>query len=475
MRHKIRPAHLGVLIVGIVAAMNFGCGGGSASTLRPPPPISVSLSQTTATVQAGATAQFTATLSNDSANRGVTWTVSCSVASCGTVSPNSTASGTATTYTAPVTPPSSDLMVTLTATSVADTTKSASVAITVPSVSVSVSGTIAVGTAPNAIAVDSTTNKIYVTDFGSEGNDGICQTCYCPGTNGSLTVIDGTTQSPTTTGFSYAYSNPLDLAVNPANHSLYVASRVFFTVSPTCGYGGVLGVFDTTTLSQTATSDVGSALFGVAVAVNQNTGNVYLADWHDGRITVFDGSGNLLHTITLAARPSGVAVNTTTNKIYVATNYASNDVIVIDGATNSLVITITDPNIVAPVAIAVNPATDTVYVANGQSCSGCPAADSLTVVDGASGSVTGTIPVGSGPSSIAVDPQTNFIYVANAGNYDFNQHGSVSVINGATKATNTLTDPNLTYPFRIAVNPTTNKIYVASLLSNNVTVIDGAR
>lgn len=84
-------------------------------------------------------------------------------------------------------------------------------------------------------------------------------------------------------------------------------------------------------------------------------------------------------------------------------------------------------------------------------------------------------PVGSGPSSIAVDPQTNFIYVANAGNYDFNQHGSVSVINGATKATNTLTDPNLTYPFRIAVNPTTNKIYVASLLSNNVTVIDGAR
>src|SRR5258707_4623380 len=64
------------------------------------------------------------------------------------------------------------------------------------SVTASVSATIPVGTTPEGITADSTTNKIYVADFGSEGNDGICQTCYCPGMNGTLTVIDGATQSP---------------------------------------------------------------------------------------------------------------------------------------------------------------------------------------------------------------------------------------------------------------------------------------
>lgn len=50
----------------------------------------------------------------------------------------------------------------------------------------------------------------------------------------------------------------------------------------------------------------------------------------------------------------------------------------------------------------------------------------------------------------------------------------MTIINGRTNATTTLTDANLTYPDRVAVSPMTNKIYVLSILSNNVTVIDGA-
>jgi DNA-binding beta-propeller fold protein YncE len=38
----------------------------------------------------------------------------------------------------------------------------------------------------------------------------------------------------------------------------------------------------------------------------------------------------------------------------------------------------------------------------------------------------------------------------------------------------TLTDPNMPHPWQIAANSTTNKIYVVSMLSNNITVIDGA-
>ncbi len=131
MTTKIRVSVTGILVGVFLAASNFGCGGSSSLT-TPPPAVSVSVSPNTATVQAGATAQFTATVANDSANKGVNWSVSCSAAPCGSVSPASTASGTATTYSARSAPPASNLAVTITATSITDTTKSAAASVTTP-------------------------------------------------------------------------------------------------------------------------------------------------------------------------------------------------------------------------------------------------------------------------------------------------------------------------------------------------------
>jgi hypothetical protein len=106
----------------------------AAPTAPPaPPPIAVSLAPPTASVQVGLTQPFTATVTNDSANKGLTWTLSgagCSSATCGTLSAASSASGAAITYTAPVSVPAPPT-VTLTATSVTDTTKSAPATITV--------------------------------------------------------------------------------------------------------------------------------------------------------------------------------------------------------------------------------------------------------------------------------------------------------------------------------------------------------
>src|SRR5690348_16689884 len=79
--------------------------------------------------------QMTATVSNDPANGGVTWTVapgsgtSCSGAACGSVSPAFTASGMAAIYAAPGNVPSGGSVV-VTATSATDSTKSASATIT---------------------------------------------------------------------------------------------------------------------------------------------------------------------------------------------------------------------------------------------------------------------------------------------------------------------------------------------------------
>ena len=60
---------------------------------------------------------------------------------------------------------------------------------------------------------------------------------------------------------------------------------------------------------------------------------------------------------------------------------------------------------------------------------------------------------GSQPFAVAVNPITNKIYVANRG------QGTVTIIDGATNTTETETVG--TTPVAIAVNPVTNKAYVA--------------
>jgi len=103
------------------------------------PAVTLNLSSTSATLQLGAQAPFSATLTNDGANAGVKWTVSCPQAACGSVSLAQTASGAATTYTAPTAPPAGSLAVTLTATSATDSAVVASATITVPGIVITIS------------------------------------------------------------------------------------------------------------------------------------------------------------------------------------------------------------------------------------------------------------------------------------------------------------------------------------------------
>ena len=90
-----------------------------AVSFQAPPPISLSTSGTTAT---------TANVTNDSANAGVDWSITCGSNDCGSLSPTHTASGATATYTAPAAVPAGG-KVTLVATSTADATKSASASI----------------------------------------------------------------------------------------------------------------------------------------------------------------------------------------------------------------------------------------------------------------------------------------------------------------------------------------------------------
>src|SRR5579863_3262881 len=106
----------------ILALAVFASGCGGTSSTQPASTISVMVSPTTATVASGGTAQFTATVTGDSSNAGVTWSVSSSSATPGTI--DATGKYTAPSVTATTT-------ATVIATSKADTTKSASATVTI--------------------------------------------------------------------------------------------------------------------------------------------------------------------------------------------------------------------------------------------------------------------------------------------------------------------------------------------------------
>jgi YVTN family beta-propeller protein len=89
----------------------------------------------------------------------------------------------------------------------------------------------------------------------------------------------------------------------------------------------------------------------------------------------------------------------------------------------------------------------------------------VSVIDGTSNTVTGTIPVGSNPLEAAFDPDNGYIYVANEGS------GAVSVIDGSKNAV-IATIPGVLDPVRLVYDPSNHHIYVAGHNSNSVSIID---
>jgi YVTN family beta-propeller protein len=207
--------------------------------------------------------------------------------------------------------------------------------------------------------------------------------------------------------------------------------------------------------AQVVTGTVATGSLPNSVQVNPATNKIYVANVFSNDVTVIDGATNSTTTVAAGTNPEAVAVNPATNRIYVA-NVFSNDVTVIDGATNNVIATVaagTDPQ-----AVAVNPVTNKIYVTN-------QASNNVTVIDGATNTAIATVAAGMSPLSLAVNPTTNKIYVANQNS------NNVTVIDGATNTATTVAAGS--GPLDVAVNPVTNKIFVTNNLSANVTVIDG--
>jgi YVTN family beta-propeller protein len=139
--------------------------------------------------------------------------------------------------------------------------------------------------------------------------------------------------------------DPFGVTVNPFNDRIYVALS-----------NGTVDVIDGGK-NRITTSTIGDANAGIAV--NWATGNVFVTnnDFGPSTLGVLDKKGNVLTSVAVGDTPFGVDVDLLTNLAFV-TNTQDGTVSVIDGKTNTV-------KAILPVTglyIAVNPATEKVYV-----------------------------------------------------------------------------------------------------------------
>jgi YVTN family beta-propeller protein len=159
-------------------------------------------------------------------------------------------------------------------------------------------------------------------------------------------------------------------------------------------------------------------------------------------------------TIQLGNSPEGLAVDPATNTVY-ATIPDGNSVSVINGATHTVTATIGVGS--SPQGIAVDPATNTVYAANAGS-------DSVSVISGQTNTVTATIDVASSVTAVAVNPVTDRIYASG--------HPTTYVINGQTDTVVATFFGSPAGSFFLSVNSRTDTIYLANR-DKYVVVVNG--
>jgi DNA-binding beta-propeller fold protein YncE len=367
----------------------------------------------------------------------------------------------------------------------------------IPGSSPTVSGTtVTVGVNPQNSVLDPVTQTLYV-ESDPENS-----------THGTVTVLNASTCSRlrasgcvSTTPSVPAGDGPVSIAVDQITDTIYVVNSNSNTVSvidgAACNARNISGCSH-----QPPAVAVGSN--PVDVAVNQATDTVYVANWGNGAgatVSVINGRtcngrvasgcGRPSATVTIGTGPAGVIVDQSTNTLYAATiaPNGAEAVSVIDGATCNGAKTSgcrrKPPSVPVGtgsarynVAFAIDQATETLYVANW-------ADNTLSMIDTAdcNGTITSgcaqhpsTVRVGRGPDGIALDFATHTVYVANV------TDDTISVLDAA--ACNATVSSGCGTPSRslrtghsprwVTVDQETDTIYVTNGDDYDASVLNGA-
>jgi len=205
-------------------------------------------------------------------------------------------------------------------------------------------------------------------------------------------------------------------------------------------------------------------IFGMTLGTNPVEAQpfAYVTNLFSNNVTVIDTATNMVvgPPIPVGNTPRGVAITPDGTRAYVA-NQGSNDVFVIDTATN-MVVGPPIPVGTLPFGVAITPDGTSAYVAN-------QGLSNVTVIDTATNMVVGPpIPVGTGPRGVAITPDGTRAYVTNL------ISSNVTVIDTATNMVVGPPIPVGTLPFGVAITPDGTRAYVTNISSSNVTVIDTA-
>jgi YVTN family beta-propeller protein len=196
---------------------------------------------------------------------------------------------------------------------------------------------------------------------------------------------------------------------------------------------------------------VGACLLGSGQSRAQNA---YITNSGSNNVSVIDTASNrVTATIPVGIDPQGIAVSPNGSKVYVTNSGAPPSV----AGNVSVIATATNTVIGSPIAVGNNPVTvaitadgSKVYVANFKS-------GTVSVIATASNTVTATIPVGIDPQGIAVSPDGSKVYVAH-GTTGF---GALLVIDTASHRV-TATIPVGGLPGGVAVTPDGSNVYVTN-------------
>jgi YVTN family beta-propeller protein len=353
-------------------------------------------------------------------------------------------------------------------------------------------GTVPVGTDPAGVAIDPSTNTVYAANTGDnsiqEGTVSVVDGSTCDGSNPSGCAAQAPPQ--VTVG-----ADPVSVAIDPNNQSVYVANLNDSTVS----------VIDATSCNAQTTSGCDARPPTVAVdggpssaVVDPGRHTVYVTTQAANGVAVIDDRGcdaqrsvdcrHAVPTVAAGSFPDAAASDERFQTIYVGDTNGFQPpftVSMIDarscnaanlhGCTEPPRAVTVDGS---PSTIAANQRTDTVYVAEG---------DKIQVISAATCNAhsefgcqtTASVPAGG--VIVAVDPSTNTIYAANIHG---DGSGYVTVIDGrhcdaadmsgcaAETTATTATVPVGHYPSSLAVDPADHTVYVANSGDQTVSLIE---
>lgn len=251
--------------------------------------------------------------------------------------------------------------------------------------SYTVTKTLSVGGAPWAIGVNPVTNKIYVANYGDS----------------FVSVINGVTDT-LITPVTITETEGIRIGVNPVTNKIYVVTEY----TPSEGSVSVInGATDTEIVSLIVSLGAAGIIYPIGAGVVTSTNRIYVASSSDNAVAVIDGATD--SWITGAGYPitcsggdynNDVAVNPNTNRLYVPSD--GNDIVAVIDVTAEVEITGPGYPIAVgnePFALAVNPVSNRIFVANWLG-------GNVSIIDGLTDQVIGSVAVGTNPSFVAVFP-----------------------------------------------------------------------